>query len=57
MSGRRPRLPVDSHGRLSDWPSNMAPRCDQEGEFSGVRPLSGMAVHQVLENLSRYELE
>ena len=26
------------------------------GEFSGVRPLPGMAVHQVIENMSRYEL-
>ncbi len=26
------------------------------GELPGVRPLPGMAVHQVVENMSRYEL-
>jgi hypothetical protein len=26
------------------------------GEFSGVRPLPGMDVHQVIENMSRYKL-
>ena len=26
------------------------------GELSGVRPLPGMGVHQVIENMSRYEL-
>lgn len=32
------------------------PQVGPIGEFSGARSLPGMAVHQVLENMSRYEL-
>jgi len=55
-------LPVDTEHYVPETLAG-APLAEEHGrqvrpigEFSGVRPLPGLAVHQVIENMSRYEL-
>ena len=55
-------LPVDTEHQVpqtfagAPLAEEHGPQVRLIGESSGVRPLPGMAVHQVTENMSRYEL-
>ena len=55
-------LPVDAEHQVTKTFAG-APLAEEHGhqvrpilELPGVRPLPGMGVHQVVENMSRYEL-